>query len=129
MICQPNECRHLEKEWAMNLTAQSTNHQSSSHIINAQITINFAQQGVWRGSRFIPLPPRTFAILAYLARHPATIIAGEQLLAVGWPGEPRVPDDLTRHIRRIREAIEEQPERPQVLITRRGAGYCLGCQG
>ncbi len=94
-------------------------------LITPWIGIDFAQQGVWRGTRFIPLPPRTFAILAYLARHPGSVISADQLLAVGWPDEPRVPDDLTRHLHRIRQAIEIHPHRPTILVNRRGAGYCL----
>ena len=94
-------------------------------VITPWIGIDFAQQGVWRGARFIPLPVRTFAILAYLARHRGTVIPTQQLLAVGWPDEPRVPDDLTRHIHRIRHAIEVHPNRPRILVNRRGAGYCL----
>ncbi len=93
--------------------------------ITARIGVDFAKQGVWRGIQFIPLPARTFAILAYLARHPNVVIPTEQLLAVGWPDEPRAQDDLTRHIHRIREAIEIHPHRPQILVNRRRAGYCL----
>ncbi len=94
-------------------------------LITTWIGIDFAQQGVWRGAQFIPLPARTFAILVYLARHLGTVVPIEQLLAVRWPDEPRVPDDLTRHIHRIRQAIEVHPKRPRILVNRRGAGYCF----
>lgn len=94
-------------------------------VISSHIRIDFDQHGVWRGRHFLPLPARTWIVLAYLARHPNTVIAEEQLLAVGWPGEPRVPDDLVRHIHRIRQAIESHPHHPMWLVTRRGAGYCL----
>lgn len=89
------------------------------------ITIDCDLQGVWRDDQLIPLPVRTWAILAYLVRHPNTVIHHEQLLAFGWPGEPRVADDLVRHIHRIRRAIERSPRQPAVLLTRRGAGYWL----
>lgn len=108
--------------------AQTISEHCGDHcqLITAWIGIDFAQQGVWRGARFIPLPPRTFAILTYLARHPGTVIPTEQLLAVGWPDEPRVPDDLTRHVCRIRHAIEVHPNRPHILVSRRGVGNCFG---
>ncbi|RIV26415.1 winged helix family transcriptional regulator [Alicyclobacillaceae bacterium I2511] len=94
-------------------------------VLSAHIRIDFALDGVWRGRRFIPLPARTWAILAYLARHPNTVIANDQLLAVGWPGEPHVPDDLGRHIHRIRQAVEPHPHHPQRVLTYRTVGYCL----
>ena len=93
--------------------------------LSAHIRIDFGLHGVWRFRRFIPLPARTWAILAYLARHPNVVIANEQLLAVGWPGEPRVPDDLGRHIHRIRQALEPHPRHPRWLVTYRAVGYCL----
>ncbi len=89
-------------------------------LVTAWIGIDFAQQGVWRGTRFIPLAARTFAILAYLARHSGTVSPTDQLLAVGWP------DDLTRHIHRIRQAIEVHPTRPRILVNRRGPGTVFG---
>ncbi len=94
-------------------------------LVTSQIGVDFAKLGVWRGTRFIPLPARTFAILAYLARHPNVVIPTDQLLAVGWPDEPRMPDDLTRHIHRIRQAIEIHPHHPKILVNRRRSGYCL----
>ncbi len=94
-------------------------------LVTPWIGIDFAQQGVWRGARFIPLPARTFEILACLAHHPNTVVSIEQLLAVGWHGEPRVPNDLSRHIHRIRQAIEVHPHSPRILVNRRGVGYCF----
>ncbi len=98
-------------------------------LVAPWIGIDFAQQGVWRGKRFISLPARTFAILEFLVRHPNAVIATTQLLAVGWPGEPRVPDDLWRHVHRIREAIEVHPRQPRILVNRRGVGYCFRAPG
>ncbi len=94
-------------------------------LVAPWIGIDFAQQGVWRGTRFIPLPARTFAILSCLAHHPNTVVAIDHLLAVGWPGEPHVPNDLARHIHRIRQAIEVHPHQPRILVNRRGIGYCF----
>lgn len=94
-------------------------------LIAPWIGIDFGQQGVWRGTRFIALPPRTFAILAYLVRHRGTVIPTEQLLAVGWPGELHVPCELSRHIHRIRQAVEVHPHSPRILVNRRGVGYCF----
>jgi DNA-binding response OmpR family regulator len=98
---------------------------AESLALSAHIRIDFALHGVWRGRRFMPLPARTWDILAYLARHPNTVVAEEQLLAVGWPGEPRVPDDLVRHIHRIRQVLEPHPRHPRWLVTYCSVGYCL----
>ncbi len=80
--------------------------QKSCMLITARPGIDFAKQGVWRGTRFISLLARTFAISAYLVRYPNVVIPVEPLLVVGWPDEPHVPADLIRHIHAIRQAFE-----------------------
>lgn len=94
-------------------------------VLSTDVYIDFALRGIWRNEHFHQLPARTWDIIEYLARRPNIVIAREQLLAVGWPGEPRVPDDLARHIRRIRHLLEVYPHCPRQLVTYRGVGYCL----
>ena len=94
--------------------------------IAPQVRIDFHLRGVWRqGHEFVPIPARTWAILVYLARHPNTAIPRRELIAVAWPGELRDPADLARHIHRIRQAVEPASTSREVLVTRRGIGYCF----
>lgn len=92
--------------------------------LHAGCWIDRAQQGVWQHRQFVPLPARTFAILAYLVDHANHIVTHAELFAVGW-GEPRTVWDLQVHIHRIRQIIEPHPHQPRWLITRRDEGYLL----
>ncbi len=83
------------------------------------------QQGIWRSDNFIPLPARTYKILQYLLDHPHKILPESLLLQVGWPDNIRTSADLFPQIHRIRQAIEPTPRHPQILVTRREAGYLL----
>lgn len=87
------------------------------------VILDLALQGVWKGRHFIPLPPISFHILAYLAQHPNSVISESQLLAVGWPGEFRDPRDLYHPIHFLREVVEPDPRHPRWLLTRRTVGY------
>ncbi len=92
--------------------------------IHAECWIDWDQQGVWRHRHFIPLPPRTFKILAYFVRHANQVVTQNELFAIGW-GEPRSRWDLQDHLHRIRAVIESDPHHPRWLVTRRGGGYLL----
>lgn len=94
-------------------------------IIRPGVVVDSHREGLWRGRKFYELPPRTFRILLYLVEHANTVVPHEALLHVGWPDEPRVAQDLYRHIRRIRRVIEAHPETPFYLVTRKGRGYML----
>ena len=72
----------------------------------------------------IELTHREFELLYYMAQHIDQVMTREHLLQVVWGydyfGDVRTVD-VTVH--RLREKIEENPERPQILMTRRGVGY------
>ena len=93
--------------------------------IRTGVRIDVDREGIWRGRHFDALPARTFRILNYLAEHANMVIPYAALLVVGWPNEPRVEQDLYRHIHRIRQSIEINPMHPSWLITRKDRGYML----
>lgn len=89
------------------------------------IIVDPEQQGVWRTRHFKPLPARTYRILTCFLDHPYKILSPSFLLRVGWPEDVRTSADLFPKIHRIRQAIEPDPHHPQILVTRRSAGYLL----
>lgn len=91
--------------------------------IRRGVQVDLAYEGVWQGRQFHPLPARTFRIMQYLISHFDQVVPQPALLSIGWPDEPRVGQDLYRHIHRIRELIEVNPTRPQYLLTRKDRGY------
>jgi len=76
-----------------------------------------------RGER-VDLSTLEFKLLHFLASHPRHIFSRERLLDEVWGRDRFVtPRTVDVHIRRLREKIEAQPERPQFLKTVRGSGY------
>ncbi len=81
------------------------------------------QEVVVRG-RAVELSALEFKLLHYLASHPRQVFSRERLLDEVWGRDRFVtPRTVDVHIRRVREKIEEQPERPRYLQTVRGSGY------
>lgn len=72
------------------------------------------------------LTPKLMRLLEEFLRHPEMIIDRRQLMQNVWKtdyiGDTRT---LDVHIRWIREYIEADPAKPQLLVTVRGKGYML----
>lgn len=70
------------------------------------------------------LTPKLATLFEEFIRHPNQVITRRQLMQNVWQtdyiGDTRT---LDVHIRWIRECIEKNPGRPQILRTRRGQGY------
>jgi DNA-binding response OmpR family regulator len=65
-----------------------------------------------------------FRLLHYLARHPGRVFTRDQILDAVWTETTFVsPRSVDVYVRKLREKIEEDPERPRYLKTVRGTGY------
>jgi DNA-binding response OmpR family regulator len=72
------------------------------------------------------LSPTEFNLLSHLMDHPGRVFNREELLENAWvPWEIDERRVVDVYIWRLREKIEEDPRRPQRLLTRRGQGYFL----
>jgi DNA-binding response OmpR family regulator len=70
------------------------------------------------------LTGKQFQIFNYFLRHLNQILTKEQLFEGVW-GEPYIEGDKTLmvHIRFLREKIEKDPSKPEIIETIRGIGY------
>ncbi len=81
------------------------------------------QQVTVRGQP-IELSALEFKLLHFLASRPRRVFSRDQLLDEVWGRDRFVtPRTVDVHIRRLREKIEVQPDKPQRLQTVRGSGY------
>lgn len=88
------------------------------------------QEAIVRGQNVV-LSSLEFKLLHFLASHPRRIFPRESLLDRVWGRDRFVtPRTVDVHIRRLREKIESQPDKPHYLQTVRGSGYRFaGTQG
>ncbi len=93
-------------------------------LMAGELLIDLARHEVWRGERPIALKPKEFDLLAYLVRNRGRVLTRDVLLQNLWGYEY---DGGTRtvdvHIRGLREKIEDDPSRPNLIETVRGVGY------
>lgn len=91
------------------------------------IEVDIARHQASKGAITLALTPKEFDLLAYLARNKGFVFSRDQLLEKVWgydfAGDTRTVDV---HIRWLREKIEDNPNKPRLLLTVRGVGYKLG---
>lgn len=78
---------------------------------------------LWRDNQRVSLPPRSFALLCYLARHPQRLITKDELLDALW-GDLHVGDAVLKtHVKAIRRALGDAVKAPRFIETVHGRGY------
>lgn len=80
-----------------------------------------------RGDEVLNLTPTEFRLLLYLARHRGQALSRAQIVEAVWGFAPDIESEKTVnvHIRRLREKIELNPEKPTLILTVPGIGYRL----
>lgn len=99
--------------------------QADDTLVAGLLTLDMNTKQVWHGEREITLTAREFALLAYLMKHPGSVISRSRLLDNVWnidfePGTKVV--DV--YIRYLRQKIDE-PGKASLIQTVRGFGYKL----
>ena len=88
------------------------------------ITIDTGRFEIRRGGQALDLTHREYELTKFLATNNSQVFSREQLLESVWGyeyyGDVRTVDVT---IRRLRSKIEENPESPKYILTRRGVGY------
>jgi len=77
------------------------------------------------GGDIVEMTPKEFDVLAFLAGSPRQVFSRAQLLEQVWQSSPdwQDPATVTVHVRRIRNKIEADPEKPRWISTVWGVGY------
>jgi len=91
-----------------------------------ELTVDGDMYMVYKNGVPLDLTHREFELLHYMAKNCGRVMTREHLLQAVWGyeylGDMRTVDVT---IRRLREKLEDDPSRPEYIITRRGLGYML----
>ena len=91
------------------------------------LSIDVAGHTVRREGDLISLTPLEFDLLTALARKPWQVFSREVLLEQVWGYRHAADTRLVNvHVQRLRSKIEQDPERPEIVVTVRGVGYKAG---
>ena len=91
------------------------------------LSIDVAGHSVRRNGQAISLTPLEFDLLVALARKPWQVFTREVLLEQVWGYRHAADTRLVNvHVQRLRSKVENDPERPEIVVTVRGVGYKAG---
>ena len=88
------------------------------------LVIDMTRREVRLNGEVVPCKPKEYELLTFMGQNKGRVLTRELILERVWGwgfvGDSRTVDV---HIRWLREKIEEVPDKPQRIITVRGAGY------
>jgi two-component system response regulator VicR len=93
-----------------------------------RLSINMERYEVRKDGRVLELTLREFELLKFLAQQKGQVFSREILLEKVWGyeyfGDVRTVDVT---VRRLREKLEDDPGKPEYILTKRGVGYYFDC--
>ena len=105
--------------------SRNTTQAAQSKVVKAgPITIDLAWHSVKRNEEEVKLTATEYKLLAYLAGNHGRVLTHQSILSHVW-GEADADhtEYLRVYMRQLRKKLEEDPERPQYILTEPGIGY------
>jgi two-component system KDP operon response regulator KdpE len=99
--------------------------EEQSKIVKAgPVTIDLVWHIVKRGDEEIKLTGIEYKLLAYLASNHHRVLTHQSILSHVWgPEDADHTEYLRVYMRQLRKKLEDDPERPQYILTEPGIGY------
>jgi two-component system KDP operon response regulator KdpE len=90
------------------------------------LEVDLVRRIVTRRQERIHLTPKEYDLLRLLITHAGKVLTHRQLLREIWgPAHVEDSDYLRSYVRMLRSKIEDDPTRPQLILTEPGVGYRL----
>ena len=91
------------------------------------LTIDFNRHEVARDGALVDLTHREFRVLQALSQANGRVLTRSQILDAAW-GVGHYSEERTVdvHVRHLREKLESDPSKPEIILTVRGVGYRCG---
>lgn len=109
--------RRSEQQWAQNAPRK---------IVAGNLAIDLDTRAVSLRGREVALSPTEFGLLAALAESQGSVVTNRELLNRVWG--PEYADDVhyvRLYIGYLRAKLEDDPQRPQLIVNQWGVGYRL----
>jgi two-component system KDP operon response regulator KdpE len=91
------------------------------------LTVDLVRRLVTAHGQDVKLSPREYDLLRLLVAHAGKVLTHRYILREVWGSETDV-QYLRIYIRALRQKIEADPDRPQLIVTEQGVGYRLRAQ-
>lgn len=91
-----------------------------------QLLIDDQSKEIRLNGSTISVNPREYALLYLLASEPGRVFSAQEIIERAWGDEKfSATEDVKKYIYLLRQKLEDDPQRPQRIVTVRGFGYKL----
>lgn len=99
--------------------------QSDTELNSNGIRVLMLQHEVYKSGTKVDLTANEYNLLCFFMQNPDQVLSPDQILGRLWDSDEKFVDSstLTVYIRRLRTKIENDPGRPERIVTVRGMGY------
>lgn len=98
----------------------------SRYFVHQNLKIDFAKAEVWKDDKPIFLSATEYRLLIHFAHNIGKVLSAKDLLATVWGDSYKNDKEiLWVSIARLRQKIEDMPNKPKHIVTRAGLGYIM----
>jgi two-component system KDP operon response regulator KdpE len=109
---------------------RSSSQEEESYVVIGQLEFDLSSRSVKRNGELLKLTNTEYSLLSLLVKNEGKVLTHQFLLRAVWgPGYINQSQYLRVFIAQIRKKIEDDPNRPQYLLTESGVGYRFINQG
>lgn len=100
-----------------------TANKEPSQYSDSWLTVDFDARQAFVQGNLVKLTSLEFKLLSYLMKQENKVVSKQELFEQVWEDKFTGDGTLNVHIRKIREAIEQEPSKPRYIVTVWGDGY------
>ena len=95
----------------------------ASNYTDSVLSLDFAKHEAFVRGEKVALTPTEYRLLSYLVQHPDQVLTLQQMWDRIWGWTGGSLESVKWHIAYLRKKIEQNPEKPELILTVRGVGY------
>ena len=120
--------RYEKAAEAMRAASQTSESRTSAEervTISDELVLDTSARKLMRGEENIPLKVMEYKMLLFLLENKGRVVTKDELLTSVWEDEYIGEGTLAVHARHLREKIEKDPKKPEIIKTVWGVGYMI----
>ena len=85
-----------------------------------EFTVDAKRGGIWRGTTYVPLRPKTLSLLLFLAQNPSRLVTKDEIVEAVWPRVVATDESIAKCVSELRAALGSAGHRLVKTAPKRG---------
>lgn len=101
----------------------TANTQMQTIVQRGNFTLHMDSQTIFKNGKEISLSSKEFALLCFFIENAETLLTKQEIFSKVWKNDVPDTNTILVYIKRLRDKIEDNPSKPEHLMTVWGKGY------